>query len=126
MRLSTNAGVARSNGQAVLALNPDTELLPGALSGLWETLHIAAHIGLVAPLLLNPNGSLQSHGYRFPGVANVLCDFIQLHPQLVASPLNGRVPIGDGVQPVQIDYPLGAAMLLRRAALAQAGGFDEG
>ena len=67
---------------------------------------------MVAPLLLNPDGSIQSAGYRFPGVANALFDLFPLPPRLVESPLNGRIPVGDGVQPIRIDYPLGAAMLL--------------
>jgi GT2 family glycosyltransferase len=120
-----NAGIALAAGHAVLVLNPDTELRPGAIDVLWQTLHVAAHVGLVAPLLLNPDGSLQSHGYRFPGVANMVLDLFPVHPRLVESPLNGRVRLGDGHQPVRIDYPLGAAMLLRRAALTQVGGFDE-
>lgn len=120
-----NAGIARASGEAVLLLNPDTELLAGALEVLWRTLHVAAYVGLVAPLLVNTDGSLQSHGYRFPGVLNVLCDLLPVPARLVESPLNGRVRLGDGVQPLRIDYPLGAAMLLRRAALAAVGGLDE-
>jgi GT2 family glycosyltransferase len=121
-----NAGIRRSRGDAVLLLNPDTEVHAGALSTLWQTLHIASHVGMVAPLLLNPDGSVQSAGYRFPGSANLLLDFFPFHPRLVASPLNGRVPAGDGTQPIQIDYPLGAAMCVRRSALDSVGLLDEG
>lgn len=120
-----NAGIQRTDSDAVLLLNPDTELLPGSLRSLWDTLHVAPHIALTAPLLLNPDGSMQSAGYRFPGVANVLFDLFPIHPRLVESPLNGRAPVGDGVQPVRIDYPLGAAMLLRRSALDTVGPLDE-
>lgn len=120
-----NAGIVRASGDAILLLNPDTELLPGALDTLWQALHLSVHVGMVAPLLLNPDGSVQSAGYRFPGVANVLFDLFPSHPRLYESPLNGRMPASDGVQPVQIDYPLGAAMLLRRAALDDVGPFDE-
>ncbi|MEX2315424.1 MAG: glycosyltransferase family 2 protein, partial [Thermomicrobiales bacterium] len=120
-----NVGIRQVRSEAVLLLNPDTELLPGSLSTLWKTLLIAPHVALAAPLLLNPPGSIQSAGYRFPGIANVLFDLFPLHPRLVESPLNGRVPVGDGVQPVRIDYPLGAAMLLRRTALDAVGPLDE-
>jgi GT2 family glycosyltransferase len=120
-----NVGIQQTGGEAVLLLNPDTELLPGSLRTLWETLRVAPHVGMVAPMLLNPDGSLQSAGYRFPGVANVLFDLFPIHPRLVESPLNGRVPVGDGVQPIRIDYPLGAAMLVRRAALDAVGLLDE-
>ncbi|HEX5166790.1 MAG TPA: glycosyltransferase family 2 protein [Thermomicrobiales bacterium] len=120
-----NAGIRSTGGEAVLLLNPDTEMLPGSLLTLWETLHVAPHVAMVAPLLLNPDRSVQSAGYRFPGVANVFFDLFPVHPRLVESPLNGRVPVGDGVQPIRIDYPLGAAMLVRRAALDAVGLLDE-
>lgn len=120
-----NVGIAQALGAAIMLLNPDTELLPGALATLWQTLHVSAHVGLVAPLLLNPDGTIQSAGYRFPGLMNVLFDLFPLHLRLVESPLNGRMPVSDNVQPVKIDYPLGAAMLLRRAALEKVGLLDE-
>jgi len=120
-----NAGLRHTCGEAVLLLNPDTELLPGALETLWQTLQLSPHIGLVAPLLLNPDGSLQSWGYRFPGARNVLLDFFPLHPRLVESTFNGRMAHGDGELPIAIDYPLGAAMLVRRSAAEQSGLLDE-
>ncbi len=120
-----NAGIRRGTGEAVMLLNPDTELSPGSLRTLFETLRIAPHIAMTAPLLLNSDGSIQSAGYRFPGVANVLFDLFPIHQRLIESPLNGRLPVGDGVQPIRIDYPLGAAMMLRRSALDAVGLLDE-
>jgi GT2 family glycosyltransferase len=120
-----NAGIRHCDADVILLLNPDTEFLPGVLRTLWDTLHVAPHIGMTAPLLLNTDGSIQSTGYQFPGVANMLFDLFPIHPRLVESPLNGRVPIGDGVQPIRIDYPLGAAMLVRRSALDSVGMLDE-
>ncbi len=120
-----NAGIRHRRSEAVLLLNPDTELLPGTLQTLWTTLQVAPHVAMTAPLLLNNDGSIQSAGYRFPGVANVLFDLFPLHNRLFESPLNGRVVVGDGVQPIRIDYPLGAAMLLRRSALDAIGLLDE-
>ncbi|MDI3339131.1 MAG: glycosyltransferase family 2 protein [Sphaerobacter sp.] len=123
---ANNLALARARGAAVLLLNPDTELLPGALRALWLALHAAPHVGMAGALLLNPDGSLQSAGYRFPGLAQLLIDLFPLHPRLVASRLNGRVAPGDGLSPVAIDHPLGACMLVRRAVVDEVGGFDEG
>ena len=120
-----NAGIVAASGDALLILNPDTELLPDALAKLWAALQVAPHVGMVAPLLLNSDGTLQSQGYRFPGLANIAFDFFALHPRLVASPLNGRLPLGDGQTPLATDYALGAAMLVRRAAVARVGAIDE-
>jgi GT2 family glycosyltransferase len=114
-----------ATGGAILLLNPDTELLPGALDVLWQALHVSRHVGLVAPLLLNSDRSVQSAGYRFPGIANVAFDVFPLHPRLVASPLNGRMPVSDGHQPVKIDYALGAALLVKREVIDDVGEMDE-
>ncbi|HYI16461.1 MAG TPA: glycosyltransferase family 2 protein [Thermomicrobiales bacterium] len=121
-----NAGIQHTAGDAVLLLNPDTELTSGSLKTLLDTLQIAPHVAMTAPMLLDIDGSIQSAGYRFPGVANVLFDLFPLHRRLLESPLNGRMPVGDGVQPIRIDYPLGAAMMLRRSALNAIGLLDEG
>lgn len=122
---ANNVGIAASGGDLVLILNPDTVLQEGAMAELHATLHLSPHIGLVAPLLLNPDLTLQSSGYRFPGLANVLLDQFPVHPRLVGSSLNGRIHPGDGALPYAIGYPLGAAMMLRRSALEDVGGFDE-
>lgn len=120
-----NVGIGVSQGRAVLLLNPDTELLPGSLELLWETLNLSPHIGLVAPLLLNPDGSIQSSGYRFPGAANVFFDLLPAPQRLYGSALNGRMTPGNGTLPYAIDYALGAALLGRRSALLDVGMFNE-
>lgn len=121
-----NAGIAGTTGSTILLLNADTELRPGAMARLWEILHVAPHVGMVAPTLVNPDGTVQSRGYRFPGITNVLLDLFPVHPRLVESTWNGRMPASDGVQPLRIDYPLGAAMMVRREAALHVGRLDEG
>lgn len=120
-----NIGVSSSQGSAVFLLNPDTVLHDSTLDALWNTLHLASHIGMVAPLLLNADGTVQSMGYRFPGALGVLFDLVPVPARLYESSLNGRVPPGDGVLPIAVDYALGAALLFRRIAFDDSGGFDE-
>ncbi|HET7037214.1 MAG TPA: glycosyltransferase family 2 protein [Thermomicrobiaceae bacterium] len=123
---ASNLGIRATGGRAVLLLNPDTELQPGSLGALWRALHAMPHVGLVGALLLNPDGSLQSAGYRFPGLAQQVLDFFPLHPRLAGSRLNGRFSSGDGRTPFAVDHPLGACMLLRREAIDEVGPLDEG
>lgn len=120
-----NAGIERSSGKAVFLLNADVELLDGVLDALWQGLHVAPHVGLAAPMLLNADGSIQSAGYRFPGIANVIFDLFPFPSRLYESPINGRMPVGDGEQPVKVDYALGAALMARRDAIADVGLMDE-
>lgn len=122
---ANNVGIGLAQGRAVFILNPDTELLPGSLARLWDTLNLSSHIGLVAPMLLNPDRTIQSSGYRFPGAANVFFDLFPAPDRLYGSALNGRVSPGNGELPVRIDYALGAALFARREALLDVGMFDE-
>jgi GT2 family glycosyltransferase len=122
---ASNVGIGLAQGRAVFILNPDIELLPHSLQRLWDTLNLSAHIGMVAPLLLNSDRTLQSSGYRFPGAANVFFDLFPTPARIYESALNGRVSPGNGQLPIAIDYALGAALFVRRAALLDVGMFDD-
>lgn len=122
---ANNVGLRRSSGRKLLLLNPDTEIRPGALAILLRTLDAMPHVGMVSGLLLNPDGSLQSSGYRFPDLVQSFLDFFPLHPRLVESRVNGRVSAGDGITPYEVDHPLGACMLVRREVVDRVGLLDE-
>ena len=120
-----NAGLARTSSEFILFLNADTELEPGASGSLLRCINLNPRIGLVAPLLVNADSTLQSTGYRFPGVVNVLFDLLPLPDRLRGSRLNGRIDPGNQFHPYTVDYALGAALLVRRSALEQVGGWPE-
>jgi N-acetylglucosaminyl-diphospho-decaprenol L-rhamnosyltransferase len=122
---ATNTGLREGSGDAVLLLNPDTEIRSGALRAMWNALRASPRVGMVGPVLLNPDGSVQSAGFRFPGLRQVFLDLFPLHPRLVGSSLNGRYSEGDGMTPFAIDHPLGACMLVRREVVEQVGGLDD-
>lgn len=122
---ASNVGIKESAGDAFLLLNPDTEIVSGAMLALLNTLYATPHTGMVSGLLLNGDGSPQSSGYRFPGVIQSIFDFFPLHPRLLDSSVNGRVPPGDGVSPYEIDHPLGACMMVRREVVDRVGLLDE-
>lgn len=134
MGTGNNLGLRALNEQvapfASLILNPDTLVRPGALRHLLTFLHTRPQAGVVAPKLLNPDGSLQPSGFRFPGLTQALLDLFPPSgrlSRLLNSPLNGRYParayIAGG--PFQVDHTLGAAFLVRNAVLAPCGLFDE-
>jgi len=134
MGAGNNLGLRALNEQsapfASLILNPDTVVRPGTLRHLLEFLRAHPQAGVVAPKLLNPDGSLQHSGFRFPGLTQALLD---LFPppgrlsRLINSPLNGRYPARAYAagRPFQVDHTLGAAFLVRQATLAAGGIFDE-
>jgi GT2 family glycosyltransferase len=123
---ANNQGMAAAGGRYLLLLNPDTVVLPGALEQLVAFLDGHPRVGLVAPRLLNPDGSLQRNAFRFPGLCQVALDLFPLHPRLTESALNGRYRRElHATGPFAIDHPLGAAMMVRREVWEETGGFDE-
>jgi len=116
---------------AYMILNPDTIVRPGALRHLVGWLRTRPPAGVVAPKLLNPNGTLQHSGFRYPGLVQLAWDlFPPPRPWqwLRDSPCNGRYPpwaYATSAPPFQVEHTLGAAFVVRDLALAQCGLFDE-
>ena len=115
---------------ALLVLNPDTVVRPGALRELVGFLRHNPRAGVAAPKLINPDGSLQHAGFHFPALGQALFD---LFPppgrlaRLVDSPINGRYSAAAYWRgtPFQVEHTLGAAFAVRGEAVAQCGLFDE-
>lgn len=127
----TNIGLAALGAPPdyVLVLNPDTLVHEGAVEAMVAFMEAHPRVGLVGPRLLNPDGSFQPAAFRFPTIAMAALDLFPpgevLPGRLYGSWWHGRYPQDGGDEPFAIDHPLGACMLVRRAALAEAGPMDE-
>jgi GT2 family glycosyltransferase len=113
-------------GGAVLLLNPDTVVQPGALEALVGFLEAHPDVGAVGPRLLNPDRSLQENAFAFPTLLMSFFDFFPPPGRLYYSRWNGRFPAARVDEPFPIDHPLGACLLLRGEALQEVGLLDEG
>ncbi|MBC7250646.1 MAG: glycosyltransferase family 2 protein [Anaerolineae bacterium] len=137
-----NKGFAAANNQALRAmgfdsvsspryamlLNPDTEVTGDALGTLVRFMDETPAAGVCGARLLYADGSFQHSAFGFPTLAQIFLDFFPLNWRLLNSRLNGRYPrrLYERGEPFPIDHPLGAAMLVRREAIAQVGLLDEG
>lgn len=121
---ANNLALPRCQGQYILLLNPDTALEEGALDALLSFMAAHPDAGAVGPRLVNPDGTPQPSGFRFPTLAMLFLDFFPLHPRLANSRLNGRYPHRQS--PFLIDHPLGACLLVRREVVQKVGLLDEG
>ena len=115
---------------AALILNPDTLVRPGALLALVEFLRACPRAGVAAPKLLNPDGTLQHTGFRFPGLVQMALDLYPLPgrlSRLAQGTLNGRYPAAlyAAGRPFAVEHTLGAAFAVRAQAMAGCGLFDE-
>jgi N-acetylglucosaminyl-diphospho-decaprenol L-rhamnosyltransferase len=131
---ANNQGLRRATGNYLLVLNPDTVPIPGSLSALLAFGKAHPRAGIVAPRLLNADGTVQRSAFRFPTILMAALDLFPL-PHIVpgriraclaTSRLNGRYPSEPHrTRPFRIEHPLGACMLISRPAYEQCGGFDE-
>ena len=119
-----NAGFRETETEFVLFLNADVVLDPRAIETLVDCFSLNPRIGLVAPVLFNPDGTVQSSGYSFPGLANAAFDLLPFPNRLRGSRLNGRRSPGNSFHPYATDYALGAAVAMRSEALHDIGGWD--
>jgi len=122
-----NQGIAAAQGRYVLLLNADAEVVGDALSVLVQYMDAHSDVGLVGPQLLYPDGRVQSSRRRFPTLATLFLESTWLESLAPRSLLN-RYYVLD--QPdaalLDVDWVVGAAMLIRRETLQQVGGLDEG
>ena len=131
IRNETNVGYAKAMNQAlgfgaagstppvVIALNPDTVPPPSSLAALVGRLLAQPDVGLVAPRLVNPDGTMQHSVYRFPSVAvSAAASFVPLRWQRGRL---GRRYWLEGAAPhdrsEDIDWAIGAVHVVRAAAV---------
>ncbi len=133
---SENVGFAAANNQAIrlakgdflLILNPDTEIVGSAIPEMLRYAHDHPETAVVGPQLLNPDGTVQSSRRRFPTLtiaileSTVLQRWFPNHPALRGYYLLDR---GDD-ETQEVDWLVGACLLVRSEAAKQVGLMDEG
>lgn len=124
---AANQAIARARAPYILLLNSDTIVQPGALDALSNYLDQHPSVGILAPRLLNPNGTLQRSCFPFP---TPLLPFLGQRPlvrMLTRVPLlrDRHVTAWSHDQPRRVPWALGAALAVRRKAFDEVGGFDE-
>jgi GT2 family glycosyltransferase len=124
----SNLGYARAMNQALsgndsevlIALNPDTEPPPGSLEALAHRLMDQADVGLVAPRLVNTDGSLQHSAYTFPSLHQAAA--VSLLPRRLQAGWVGRrlwlEGHADHLTSADIDWCIGAVHVIRAEAVA--------
>ncbi len=123
---ANNQGIEAASGKYILLLNPDTEVMEGALDQLVAYLEAHPQVGLVAPRLLNPNGTTQSSRRRFPTLPILFLESTWLEG-LMPKPLLRQHYMMDKSDALEHDvgWVTGAAMLVRRSVIEEVGVFDE-
>lgn len=109
---------------AVLLLNPDTRIEPGAIVALVRDMEQRPDAGAIGSQLVNQDGTLSGSAFRFPTIGREFmrgCGVAAVGRMLGITPT--LIPLGE-TGPV--DWVTGASVLLRTRALRDAGLFDTG
>jgi GT2 family glycosyltransferase len=126
---ASNQGLSAAQGDYWLLLNPDTGVIGPALWQMLGFLEAEPQAAVVGPSLVYPDGSFQESAFRFPGLGQLWLDFFPLNWRLTRSRLNGRYPrrlySGEYPQAFEIDFPLGACLMVRRTVADKVGLLDE-
>jgi len=141
---ATNLGFARGNNtalrqlgfgentakklpRAVYLLNPDTITQPDATKTLYDALFAEGSVGVVGARLTYGDGSFQHGAFTFPGLRQLWVEFFPTPRRLLDHPFNGRYPrhLYEAGIPFDVDFTLGATMMLKQEVIQHTGLFDE-
>lgn len=122
-----NAGMRHSSGRYFLALNADAWVVGDAVDRLVAFADAHPNAAVAGPRLLNLDGTLQPSARSFPTLWRLATEFLflrRLGPRTRA--LNAFYMAGfDHQTEREVDWIMGACMLVRREAVEKVGALDE-
>jgi GT2 family glycosyltransferase len=113
---ASNQAISMASGRNLLLLNPDTIVHRHALQAMVGYLDSHPSVGIVGPRLIQTDGQTQRSCLRFPSLVSVLVGYISG---------GGYVP-RDLRNPSPVQAISGAALMVKRDALAKVGLLDSG
>ena len=122
-----NAGVARTRAPLVVVANADTRFAPGAVRSLAVAFDDHPDLGVAGPQVHYPDGRPQASARTFPTIGQAAGHALlglwwpdnpwtRAYRQRDADPTRAR----------DVDWVSGCALMLRRSAFEDVGGFDPG
>lgn len=111
-----NLAMRRAGGEYFLLLNSDAFPAPGAIGAMLQSMREHPDVAVVGPRLLNDDQTLQLSCFRFPSPAYAWGENLGFAAGY-------RRWAHDRER--EVDWVIGACMLVRRAAYEKVGGFDE-
>lgn len=112
---ANNQGLSRGKGRYFLLLNSDTIVNPGSVDMLVDVADQNPQLGVVGPKVLNMDGSIQNSCGGFPSFLS----------ELVGKNYRTRHPVTAISYAYEVDWILGACMLVRSSTIMDVGPFDE-
>jgi N-acetylglucosaminyl-diphospho-decaprenol L-rhamnosyltransferase len=122
-----NAGIRLATGRYVLIVNPDAWAIGDAVERLVRFADERLDAAVVGPRLSNPDGSLQRSVRGFPTLWRLATEYFFLRKLAPRSRLLNAFYAGgfDHDQPREVEWLMGACLLIRREAIGHVGLLDE-
>ncbi|MBK7855231.1 MAG: glycosyltransferase family 2 protein [Bacteroidetes bacterium] len=119
---ANNQAIAIAKAQNIFLLNPDTVILDDALLKIYELLFSSKELKIIAPCLLNTDGSLQFSIQRFITVSEIWLEvfFLHNHYKRIHSYFNSAI-----ASPVKVEAASGAALAFKRDVINKMGLLNE-
>jgi GT2 family glycosyltransferase len=123
---ANNAALERMSGRYAVLLNSDTILKESALDKMYDFMEHHPQAGMCGPQLLNENSSKQNSVGDFP---TLLTEFVSkrliriLFPERYRQAFKSKNAEFNG--PSEVDFIVGACMVVRKVAMDEAGMLDE-
>jgi GT2 family glycosyltransferase len=123
-----NAGWRAGSAPYVLLLNPDARITDDAVRKLLDLLERTPDVGAAAPKIVQADGSLEYSQRRFPQLRSTYAQALFLHRVFLRAQWTDEVIRDPGAYAHRgsPDWVSGACIMLRRRALEELGGLDEG
>ncbi|MBI5412580.1 glycosyltransferase family 2 protein [Candidatus Peregrinibacteria bacterium] len=120
-------GIRQSAGEYVLIMNPDVEVREGAIETMIRYMDTHRDVGIVGPQLIYPNGIVQNSYRAFPIPTDLIIKrSITLGKKhFFENQVREYLMLDkDPNETDEVDWLVGACLLVRRKALDEVGSFD--
>lgn len=124
---AVNIGLANAIGRFILLLNQDIKIIGPAIPQLTKRLTMSDKIGIIGPKFIGFDGKLQKSCRAFPKYMDLLYEFTGLSYIFPKSKIFSQWKMGwfDHERELEVDQPMGAAMMFRHELVDKIGIFDE-
>lgn len=124
---AVNQGIAKSAGQFVLLLNPDTQVSPTGLERMINFMKSDSQVGVLGCQIRNSAGLRQYSSRSFPNLATAFSNSQSLLNRLLPHNPWSRKYLCKDIdleEPTEVDWVSGSCMLVRREVFGKVGYFD--
>ena len=125
---ANNQGAKIAKGQFLLFVNPDTVMKEGSITEMLRHLRLNPSTGVVAPKVLNPNGTIQYSCRKFPTIWSGLFNRYSLLTHLFPNNRFSKEYLMsdfDHNSTRSVDWVSGCCMMIPLSIFIEVDGFDE-